>query len=675
MRRSSSDLLGKSSYQDQVSVGLVQINHPYAGYNVFPYSAGLMQSYAQANAQSAQRFHFETPIHLRHPVDETVNDLTHCDVVGFSTYVWNGRISLEIARGLRERNNNVVIIFGGPHVPDRSESFLRQHPYIDIAVHKEGERTFLALLEQFPTIDPGSALGVSFIDAGGEYRKMASAPRIRDLDEIPSPFLSGVFDPLIQADPTQKWVALWETNRGCPFSCTFCDWGSATAAKVHCFSLERLERELDWFSDNKVEIIYCCDANFGILQRDVDIARYVAAIKRLSGYPCILSVQNTKNATERAYETQKILSDAGLSNGIALAMQSVDIQTLKSIKRDNISLDTYDTLQHRFMNSGVDTYSDLILGLPGETYAAFVAGINTIIERGQHTRIRFNNLSILPNAEMAAPAYRKQYGIRTVQSQLIILPSSRIRSDDIPEMQELVIATNAMPLADWRRARVFSWFTSFLYFDKLVQIPFIVVHALYGIRYTELIGAIIDGASAHPHLRALLSFFNREAAAIQSGAPEYPYSEHLHTYWPTDEFAYLNIVESGNLDNLYDELQASTFKFLVDSGCDGLEAVSDAFTLNRALIKRPFVFDDALAHTHHNVMEIYHSHLAGAKCSLKRAEHTYMIFRTEEAYGDFTPWAHEVVVRGKAKGAYFYRYSQIENVPLSSTLAAANVDH
>ena len=254
------------------------------------------------------------------------------------------------------------------------------------------------------------------------------------------------------ANPDESWIGLWETNRGCPFRCTFCDWGSATAAKVTKFGEERLFREVDWFAEKKIEYIFCCDANFGIQKRDVDIANYVADVKKTTGYPVALSVQNTKNATERAYQTQKILSDAGLNKGVALSMQSVDMTTLEAIKRDNISLGTYMELQRRFTSDKVETYSDLILGLPGETYESFVEGVDQLIENGQHNRIQFNNLSILPNAEMGDPAYQAKYGMVTVESKIINIHGERIElDDDVPEVQDLVIATAAMPLADWRR--------------------------------------------------------------------------------------------------------------------------------------------------------------------------------------------------------------------------------
>ena len=143
----------------------------------------------------------------------------------------------------------------------------------------------------------------------------------------------------------QIWLILWETNRGCPFKCTL--FGDLNC-EFNKFDLERLKLEIDWFSKNKIEFIFCCDANFGILKRDIEIAEYVAIKKKRTGYPKVLSVQNTKNTTERAYQTQKILADAGLNKGVTLSMQSLDPVTLHNIKRDNISLQTYDTLQKLF---------------------------------------------------------------------------------------------------------------------------------------------------------------------------------------------------------------------------------------------------------------------------------------------------------------------------------------
>ena len=104
--------------------------------------------------------------------------------------------------------------------------------------------------------------------------------RLRDFSDVPSPYLCGVFDKIIEENPNERWLASWETNRGCPFSCAFCDWGSATASKVSRMDLDRVYRELDWFSEHKVEFIFCCDANFGMLPRRCKIAKKQLRIKK-----------------------------------------------------------------------------------------------------------------------------------------------------------------------------------------------------------------------------------------------------------------------------------------------------------------------------------------------------------------------------------------------------------
>ena len=339
----------------RLKVGLAQINNSFSGQNYLPYSVALLEAYVRARAADPSRYEFLLPLYRRGRVTDAVAHLGDADVVGFSAYVWNIRLSLEIARRIKERRPETLVVFGGPQVPDRPDEFLTANPFIDVVVHNEGERTFLELLESHPGGDWSGIRGISFRDAAGTVHRQPPRERMRDLSEIPSPFLEGTFARLMAAHAEESWIGLWETNRGCPFRCTFCDWGSATAAKVSQFDVERLEREIEWFAEQRIEFIFCCDANFGILPRDVDLARHVAETKRRTGYPVALSVQNTKNATDRAYTTQKILADAGLNKGVALSMQSVDETTLDAIQRRNISLDSYLELQRRFTRDGIET--------------------------------------------------------------------------------------------------------------------------------------------------------------------------------------------------------------------------------------------------------------------------------------------------------------------------------
>jgi Radical SAM superfamily len=468
-------------------------------------------------------------------------------------------------------------------------------------------------------------------------------------------------------NPHESWIGLWETNRGCPFRCTFCDWGSATAGKVTKFGEERLYREVDWFAKRKIEYIFCCDANFGIQKRDVDIANYVADVKKTTGYPVALSVQNTKNATERAYLTQKILSDAGLNKGVALSMQSVDMPTLEAIKRDNISLGTYMELQRRFTKDKVETYSDLILGLPGETYESFVRGVDQLMENGQHNRIQFNNLSILPNAEMGDPAYQKKYGMVTVESKIINIHGERVElDDDVPEVQDLVVATAATPLADWRRTRTFCWMTALLHFDKLFQIPLILAHGISGISYRDMIEAFTQADPArYPLIAGINAFFESEARSIQHGGSEYVFSkEYLNIYWPADEFIFVKLTAEGKFDAFYAEagrLLAET----VTARHAGLpmDVIDDAIKLNHALVHQPFARTNLAVALRYDILDYWYKVRTGEQAVLREQPMLVEIDRTSRPYDDFQKWCREIVWWGNKKGAYLYSPTAREITP------------
>ena len=381
-----------------------------------PYSIGLLQSYVQANAANPLRYEFLIPVHLRIRVDEALTKMEGADIVGFSAYVWNIRPSLEIARRIKEANPSTLIVFGGPQVPNNAEIFLRKNSFIDVVIHGEGEIGFLAVLENLEEQNWTKVPSASFINCDDVYQSNPAAPRMIDHGEELSPYLKNVFLPLIKSNPHEHWLAIWETNRGCPFACTYCDWGSSIQSKVNKFEINRLYKEVSWFAENKIEFVFCADANFGMLERDYDIAACVAESKNNFGYPLTISVQNTKNATEKSYKVQKLLADSKLNMSITLSFQSTDEQTLKNIKRDNISLKSFKELQRRFTNDKIPTYTDIIIGLPGESYNSYANGVSSIIEGGQHNRIFFMNLSILPNAEMGDPEYQKRFGLITVEN-------------------------------------------------------------------------------------------------------------------------------------------------------------------------------------------------------------------------------------------------------------------
>ncbi|MBI4806789.1 MAG: cobalamin B12-binding domain-containing protein [Desulfovibrio sp.] len=652
------DAVAQATPDERLRVGFVQIGNSFADACYFPYSVGLLQAYVQRHAARPCRYVFLDPLYQRQPWIQAVESMLETDVAAFSVYVWNHNLSLKIARELKRARPGIFIVFGGPHVPDRAEDYLHEHAFIDLACHGEGEQTFLSVLEALPGRDFSAIPSVSWLE-NGRFRSTPRAPRLEDYSTIPSPYLEGVFDKLMAAHPEHKWLGVWETNRGCPFTCAYCDWGSANASKVHHFEMDRLRREALWFARSKVEFIFCCDGNFGMFKRDRDIAAMVAEIKAEYGYPQALSVQNTKNAAERSFEIQEILSRGGLNKGVTLAMQTMNPTALELVGRQNISTQAFQELQSRFAAAKVETYTDLILALPGETYRSFAEGVSEIVVGGQHNRIQFINLSILPNARMGAPEYQRLHDMVTVESKVINIHGAlAMEDDDVAETQVLVVGTGTMPVEDWVRTRAFSWMTALLYFDKLLQIPMLLLQAHHGLACHELVEAFLESDEAAPLLGEIRDFFFEQARAVSRGAPEYfGASECLGIFWPHDEYVFITLSRDGKLPRFYQEAEEALSRVCLKRMEQIPAFLSDAVALNQALVKQPFIVEESELRLEHDVYGAYRAALAG-ETSLSVSEMdnpaTYRIKSADTSWSSWEDWMRKVVWYGNKKGDYLY---------------------
>lgn len=654
----------RNSLGYKVNLGLVQINNSFSQQNYLPYSIGLLQAYALQKLKGKENFNFLNPIYKRDAIQDVQKQLAQADIVFFSVYVWNMMISLEIAKRIKKNNPETLIVFGGPQVPNNSEEFLRKYPFIDIICHGEGEKTFLSILEHYAGSGWKNVPSISYIDEDGYFVKTLKASRISHLDEIPSPYVMSAFKSLMQDNPKEEWVALWETNRGCPFLCSYCVWGDKTQNRIYSYSLERLYREIDWFSQNKIEFVFCCDANFGILPRDIEIVKYFARNKEKYSYPKYLSIQNTKNSTARLFDMYKIMSQAKMNKGISLSLQSVNIETLKNIRRDNISRDAFQKLQSDFNSENIETFTDIILGLPSETYETFANGVSSIIENGQHNRIQFNNLVILVNSEMDKPEYQKKYGFDIVKTKTINIHGSLFDKQEVQENQRLVVGTKTMPRKDWRKARVFSWIAALLYFDKLLQISLILLNKMNLISFRELIEVFSNGKSKSKVLCEIHEFFMDKARDIQKGGSEYCASKKwLNIWWPADELMLIRLCEENKLKDFYKEAELELKYFLKKRKLyfpDKL--LHEAIYLNQSLLKLPFKKTDFFVCTSYNILELYQAALSGESIQLERGEHCYHIDRKKNTWSSWNDWCRKVIWYENKKGAYLYSCQKVKGV-------------
>jgi radical SAM superfamily enzyme YgiQ (UPF0313 family) len=628
------------------------------GFGLLPYSVGLLKSYARAHA--VEQHEWLLPVYRRLPVAEGADALDGADVVGFSAYVWNVQLSLAIAREVKRRRPETLVVFGGPQVPDlpaRAHRFLTENPYVDVLCHGEGEAVFTALLDRSGTRDFSDVQGISFLDPDGRLETHPKAPRIKDLDTIPSPFTSGVFDDLFAARPDDQWVMIWETNRGCPFSCSFCDWGSATASKIFRFSEDRLAAEIDWMADRRVGFVFCADANFGALKRDLEITERIVATYQRTGFPFSLSVQSTKNATERVYRIQKLLNTSLNAYGVTLALQSVNEVTLKHVNRANISSESYRELQRRFAADGVYTYTDIILGLPGESYSEFAAGVSRVISDGQHNHIQFHNCSVLPNAEMGNPDYQARYGMQTVPQVIRNLHDVIIQDDwEVPEYLDLVVTTDAMPRDDWRRAKVFAWLADFAYFDRVLQIPLLLLHRRHGWPVHEMLEALVEAdPEMYPTVAALMAALEDKARSIQHGGEEYfPIPEAGGLLWPGDQRSLISLVLDDRVEDFYQEVGDLLGAMLERRDCaEDRLLVDEALTLNRATLTLPFEPTDKIVVLSHNLWEHYQSLLVDQPIAIEEGIFIHQVNCSSRSWDSVNDWAlHLTWAQGKDKRGY-----------------------
>jgi radical SAM superfamily enzyme YgiQ (UPF0313 family) len=388
--------------------------------------------------------------------DAVLSRLRHerYDVVAATNYVWNTRLSnkyLQIAKTLQP---NVVTVQGGPHFqldePDVSAGYLRAHPSIDYYIHGEGETTMVALMEklfgdgELNEKEPGVAFlrDDQYLDGGRRVRR-------RDLDSIPSPYLGGWLDPFIG----NGYAPVIETNRGCPFSCTYCNWGSATVSKVNRFSLDRVMAELEYIAERvrDTDNLTVADANFGILKRDLEIAEKIESLWQQHGYPAHIQLWYTKNSSRRTIDIGRIL---GKKVRFLLAIQSLNQEVLANIKRDNIKLETYEELTVYAREKSLLTASDIIVGLPGEDLPSVQSNMETLHRRGVE-KVDVFSLMLIPGTELYSKDSRDRFGMKVMHrlAQGCIID---VEGEVVAETEELVVENNTLSFEDFLILNMYS---------------------------------------------------------------------------------------------------------------------------------------------------------------------------------------------------------------------------
>jgi tRNA A37 methylthiotransferase MiaB len=457
---------------------------------ITPLVSGYLQAYASTDEVVAGEYQFARyTASVRTPLKTVAGALTDsaADVYAFSCYVWNMGLVRSAVAALRRARPCARIILGGPQVMHHGNRYLTPADELTAICNGEGEITFTKYLRALtePQPDLRTVNGVTFYQ-DGELITTAGQPRIKNLEDIPSPFLTGLFD----ADYS---ISILETNRGCPFRCGFCYWGAATNDRVYKFDEQRIRDEIARIAASGVLFLYIADANWGMLGRDVDISRHIAECARQHGFPRIIYFSAAKNKPQAVTKITSIFQEAGLVTSQPVSLQTLEPASLALISRSNIKLSAFAAVQEDLRAKRISSFIELIWPLPGETLESFKRGIEILCEKDAQTIIVYPHL-LLNNT----PLYHESDALHLV---------TRPAGGDIAEARA-VIATEQVPEEDFAQGMRF----------------FYAVHALHNTRSLRAVSHYLVRHSLASYA-GLIDEFVRFWRELPTGDPVVSYVE------------------------------------------------------------------------------------------------------------------------------------------------------
>ena len=484
----------KNVYMAQMSLEL-----PGSNYYYYPYSVGVVWAYATTQEGIVENYTLGGLYSVKEPIEQLVDRMVEPAVVGLSSYVWNVAYNEALAKAIKARYPECKMIIGGAETPNKSQDFFEDKPYIDYLIHQEGEISFTGLLQSFVGLkDEETVPGIS-INKNGKTLMTGPSQRITDLDVVPSPYIMGLFDHLDEMYPGKIWNAVIETNRGCPFMCTFCDWGGTTFSKVKKFNLERIEEELEWMGKNKIEMLTNTDANFGIFKdRDMEITDMLIRTKEKYGFPVLFDTNWSKNATVQLVDMAVKLMESDMMRRFTMALQSTNPLVLKHIKRVNLKEEAMTKVAETAFREGMSVNTELIIGLPGETWESWTSGLCDLLSKD--IIVEAYPVTILQNSEMNDAAYKEEHGITQVTLKSYF-------SNIIDEYQETLTGTKDLPEEQMKKLWLWTWYTSMMDANGFTQLVTRYLNKRHGMPFEKFYERLLDwgleteSAAAHKWLK------------------------------------------------------------------------------------------------------------------------------------------------------------------------------
>jgi radical SAM superfamily enzyme YgiQ (UPF0313 family) len=470
----------------RLRVYLTELFHTFAEANreTSPYTVPLGIGYLAATIQHKLP---TVEVRLFRDANELVEAIRRSppDVLGFSVTNWNIDLSRRMAQYVKARLPRTVLVAGGPSVDDEDGpivEFFDHFSTLDYLIPSEGELGIVALLTHLMNGGERSGVavpGVAYRDAGGALVRGAyamptvsrfdkpSRARARaadsageELDEIPSPYLTGLLDPFL----AQGLTPILQTMRGCPYRCDFCVSGTSLWNSLRGFELERVKAEIDHImARSRTGDLLLTDENWGVLgERDIEIARHLVQRSRETNWPRRVYYYTAKIVTDAVREVVETIRPIAWNAEMAMSFQSLNPETRKAIRRTNISLDKLTQNVHWADERGIKTESEMIFGFPFETSDSFCDGVETLLKHGMHNVIVYP-LQLFSGIDLASRERREAFGFKTkvrfAEGSFGIYADGEVIA---VEKEEIVVGTKWSDFEGYLRIRRYAFFLQLL---------------------------------------------------------------------------------------------------------------------------------------------------------------------------------------------------------------------
>jgi tRNA A37 methylthiotransferase MiaB len=316
--------------------------------------------------------------------DEELVDLCvkeNVDLLCTSHYSWNNEaLNNQLKRVRSKLQKHTLVLAGGASIDANvNVEFFSKHPYIDFAFYGAGEVAFADLIEHLLQRKKLIAFNTSNIVWFDPIQNRRVKAEYKYVPESPiSPytsnrvFLAAMVKTVKNFLPDRGVLYLpYELTRGCPYTCTFCDWNSGLSTKVSRRK-NTYQEEIDLFQELKIQYIYLADANVGQYSEDIEMIEYLGSKNIKEGADFKIDGNFSKLRKQNNLKIYHAIARANLADpftGLIMSVQDPNEQVLKNIERPDVGWDDH----VKFIEELVDWYPtqrirmQLIQGLPGQT--------------------------------------------------------------------------------------------------------------------------------------------------------------------------------------------------------------------------------------------------------------------------------------------------------------------